>query len=214
MDTIKIRNTKSPYRYTFTLIDMLSNYVFTIPVKDISGKTLVHKYIYKVYLPFGCTEKFLSDNCTSFINEHWQNLAKALAFKHIQSSSRNPRANRKIENIHNFLKRTTQKIMHGNSSMQWQEAIQVTVHNYNTFTSALNGYSPFIFHFGREDSNLLWNKLNPGNTVIMQGDITQSIHELHKLWKVHATEIVKNRSKNDNKKITQVTHPSSCMTES
>ena len=50
-------------------------------------------------------------------------------------------------------------------SMQWHDAIKVAVHNYNTFPSALNGYSPFIFHFGREDSNLLWNKLNPGNTV-------------------------------------------------
>ena len=41
MDTIEIRNTRSPYQYAFTLIDMLTNYVFTIPVKDISGKTLV-----------------------------------------------------------------------------------------------------------------------------------------------------------------------------
>ena len=45
MDTIEIRNTRSPYRYAFMLIDILTNYVFTIPVKDISGKTLVHKYI-------------------------------------------------------------------------------------------------------------------------------------------------------------------------
>ena len=104
MDTIKIRNTRSPYQYAFTLINMLTNYVFTIPVKDISGKTLVHEYIYKVYLPFGCTEKFLSHNGTSFVNDNWKNLAKALAFKHIHSSPRNPRANGKIENIHNFLK--------------------------------------------------------------------------------------------------------------
>ena len=90
MDTIEIRNTKSPYQYAFTLIDMLTNYVLAISVKDISGKTLVHEYIYKVYLPFGCTEKFLPDNGTSFINEHWRNLAKALTFKHIQSSPHNP----------------------------------------------------------------------------------------------------------------------------
>ena len=46
----------------------------------------------------------------------------------------------------------------------------------------------------------LWNKLNPGNTVIRQGDITTSVHELHKLWKAHTAEIKKNRSKNDNPK--------------
>ena len=57
MDTIEIRDADSAYKYTFTLIDMLTNYVFIIPVKDICGKTLVHEYIYKVYLPFGRTEK-------------------------------------------------------------------------------------------------------------------------------------------------------------
>ena len=127
MDTIEIRNTKSPYQCTFTLIDMLTNYVFAIPVKEISRKTLVYEYIYKMYLPFGHMEKFLSDNSTNFINEHWRNLAKALAFKHIQSSPRNPRANSKIENFYNFLKQTTRKIMHGNPSMQWHEAIQCTI---------------------------------------------------------------------------------------
>ena len=82
MDTIEVRHTDSAYKYAFTLIDMLTNYVFVIPVKDICGKTLVHKYIYKVYLPFSRMEKFLSDNGTSFINEFWRNLAKVLSFTH------------------------------------------------------------------------------------------------------------------------------------
>ena len=50
-------------------------------------------------------------------------------------------------------------------------------------------------------SNPLWNKLNPGNTILRQGDITTPVHELHKLWKAHAAEIRKNRSKKDNSKI-------------
>ena len=52
MDTIEIRDADSAYKYVFTLIDMLTNYVFVIPVKDICGKLLVHEYIYKVYLQF------------------------------------------------------------------------------------------------------------------------------------------------------------------
>ena len=46
MDTIEIRDADSAYKYAFTLIDMLTNYMFVIPVKDICGKTLVHEYIY------------------------------------------------------------------------------------------------------------------------------------------------------------------------
>ena len=198
MDTIEIRDADSAYKYAFTLIDTLTNYVFVIPVKDICGKTLVHEYIYKVYLPFGRTEKFLSDNGTSFINEHWKNLAKVLAFTHIQSGLRNPRVNGHIKNIHNFLKRTMKKIRHSDKTIKWHEAIQITAHYYNTFPSASNAHSPFLLHFGRECSNPLWNKLNLGNTILRQGDITTSVHELHKLWKAHAAEIRKNRSKKDN----------------
>ena len=201
MDTIEIRDADSAYKYAFTLIDMLTNYVFVIPVKDICGKTLVHEYIYKVYLPFGRTEKFLSDNGMSFINEHWKNLAKALAFTYIQSSPRNPRANGRIENLHNFLKRTMKKIRHSDKTIKWHEAIQIATHFYNTVPSASNAHSPFLLHFSRECSNPLWNKLNPRNTTLRQGDITTSVHELHKLWKAHTAEIRKNRSKIDNSKI-------------
>ena len=193
MDTIKIRDADSAYKYAFTIINMLANYVFVIPVKDICGKTLVHEYIYKIFLPFGRMEKFLSDNGTSFINEDWRNSAKALSFKHIQSSPRNPRANSCIENVHNFLKRTMKKIRHGNKSIKWYKAIQIAAHNYNTFPSASNGHSSFLLHFGRECSNSLWNKLNPGNTVIRQGNITTSVHELHNLWKAHTVEIRKKK---------------------
>ena len=39
MNTIIIRDANSAYKYAFTLIDMLTNYMFVIPVKDICGKT-------------------------------------------------------------------------------------------------------------------------------------------------------------------------------
>ena len=146
MDIIEKRNADSAYKYAFTLIDMLSNYVFVIRVKNIGRRTLIHEYIYKVYLPFGRTEKFLSDNGTSFINEHWKNLAKALAFTHIQSSPRNPRANGCIENVHNFLKRTMKKIRHSDKTIKWHEAIQIAAHYYNTFHCASNAHSPFLLH--------------------------------------------------------------------
>ena len=193
MDTIEVRDAVSAYKYAFILIDMLTNYVFVIPVKDICRKKLVHKYIYTVYLPLGRTEKFLSDNGTSFINEHRKNLAKALAFTHIQSSPRNPQANGHIENVHNFLKRTMKKIRHGDKTIKWHEAIQIAAHYYNTFPSASNAHSPFLLHFSKECSNPLWNKFNPRNTIVGQGDITTSVHKLHNLWKAHAAEIRKNR---------------------
>ena len=92
-------------------------------------------------------------------------------------------------------------IRHSDKTIKWHEAIQIAAHFYNTFPSASNAHSPFLLHFGRECSNPLWNKPNPGNTILRQGDITTSVHKLHKLWKAHAAEIRKNRSKKDNSKI-------------
>ena len=64
------------------------------------------------------------------------------------------------------------KIRHGNKSITWHKAIQIGAHNYNTFPGTSNGHS------GRECSNPLWNKLNLGNTIIRQGDVTTSVHKL------------------------------------
>ena len=84
--TIKIRNSKSPYQYAFTLINMLTNYMFAIPIKDISRKTLVHEYIYKVYLPFrsprnSCqiTGPALSMNTGKFWPKHYTSNTSSLA---------------------------------------------------------------------------------------------------------------------------------------
>ena len=92
--------------------------------------------------------------------------------------------------------------MHSNPRIQWPETIQIAAHNHNTYPSANNGYSLFLLHFGRGDSNPLWNRLNPGNMYILQNDVTASVHELHKLWKAHAKELKRNRSKKDNTNIT------------
>ena len=40
-------------------------------------------------------------------------------------------------------------------------------------------------------------------TLIKQGDVTTSVHKLHKLWKAHAAEIKEKRPKNDNLQITE-----------
>ena len=40
-------------------------------------------------------------------------------------------------------------------------------------------------------------------TGIRQGDVTTSVHKLHKLWITHAAEIKENRGKNDNLQITE-----------
>ena len=93
------------------------------------------------------------------------------------------------------------KIRHSDKTIKWHEAIQIAANYYNTFPGASNTHSPFLLHFGRECSNPLWNKLNPGNTILRQGDITSSVHKLHKLWKAHAAEIRKNRSRKDNPRI-------------
>ena len=82
------------------LVDMFMRCVFSIPVKDISNKTLVHEHMYKAFLMFGCTEKFLSDNRSTFINEEWKILAKGLDCKYFQSSLGHLYANGKVENIY------------------------------------------------------------------------------------------------------------------
>ena len=85
------------------------------------------------------------------------------------------------------------KIMHSNSNMQWHEAIQIAAHNYNTFPSAVNGYSPFLLlqklqkNRSKGDNEKITNgpplKLYDG--VLIQNHYTHGLEpKFHGNWKI------------------------------
>ncbi len=91
------------HQYVLTVIDMLTNYVWCIPIQDKTADIMVSAYLQEVFTKFGGSMKLLSDNGMEFKNQV-ATVADQLGLKHVFSSPYYPQGNGCIENFHNFLK--------------------------------------------------------------------------------------------------------------
>ena len=75
-------------------------------------------------------------------------ICDTLGIKGIYSNPYYPRGNSRIENIHNFLKRTMAKFMHG-SQFKWDDALPLATYCYNIAPSGDDLESLFYLVHGR-----------------------------------------------------------------
>ena len=61
--------TSRKHRYALTVICMLTDYVFCVPLQTKTTKEVIQAYIDQVYSRFGGSLKILSDNGTEFKNK-------------------------------------------------------------------------------------------------------------------------------------------------
>ena len=103
----------------------------------------------KVILPkTSCSKFFLQDNDTEFKNKQLKSVLDSLGMKRIYSNPYYPRDNSRIENVHNFLKQTIAKCMHGNQ-FEWDVALPLTTYCYNIAPSVNDLESLFYLVHGR-----------------------------------------------------------------
>ena len=72
-----------------------------------------------------------------------------LGIKQIYSNPSYPRGNSRIENLHNFLIRTTAKFMHG-SQLEWHDDLPLATYHNNIAQSIDDLESPFYLFHGRD----------------------------------------------------------------
>ena len=76
-------------------------------------------------------------------------IVDTLGIKRIYSNPYYHRGNSIIENVHNFLKRTIAKFMHG-SQPEWDDALPLVTYCYNIAHSVDDLESPFYSGHGRD----------------------------------------------------------------
>ena len=82
-------------------------------------------------------------------NEQLMTVLDTLGIKQIYRNSCYTRSNSRIENIHNFLKRTMAKFMHG-SQLKRDDVLSIATYFYNIAPSVDDLESPFHFVHGRD----------------------------------------------------------------
>ena len=96
--------TESGNQYTLTVICMLTNYVFMIPIKTKTREDVINAYLKDVYATFNSSTYILSDRGRQFFSKHFTWLVKGLVFTKVYTSPYIPTGNPVIKRTHSFLK--------------------------------------------------------------------------------------------------------------
>ena len=54
------------HQYALTVVDMLTGFIFSTPLKNKKAEEIVQEYLHEVYYRFGGSRKILSDNSMEF----------------------------------------------------------------------------------------------------------------------------------------------------
>ena len=100
------------YPYVLTVICMLTNYVFMIPINTKTTEDVINAHLKKhVYATFCGSKYMLSDRGGEFSSKQFTWLGKEVGFMKVYTSLYTPVGNSLIERIHSFLKTSLWKLL-------------------------------------------------------------------------------------------------------
>ena len=134
-------------QYTLTVICMLTNHVFMVPIRTMATEDFINAYLKHVYSTFGGSKYILSNRSGTFTSKWFTWLVKELAFTKGYTSLYSPTRNSVIERTHSFLKASIRKII-SNHNTDWDSIAHIAAMEYNMFLHSSSGEAPFNLMFG------------------------------------------------------------------
>ena len=127
----------------------------------------------------------LQDNGTEFKNNHLISTFESLEMKRIYRNPFYPKGNGRVENIHNFLKRTVAKFMY-NSTFEWGNTLPLAVYCFNVASSVNDLESPFYLVHGTDPLEGRLCHLQNYCRYVGEQPGRLAVQEFRNMWKTHA----------------------------
>ena len=189
----KLPTTSLQNRYALTCIDLLTSSVIAVPMLDKKAESVVEAYLSGILSRARVSMVCLLDNGSELKNSQMNTVLKQLGIKHIYSNPYQPQGNSRIENVHNFLKRTLTKFL-SSLDAEWDKVLPFACYCFNLTPTSDNMESPFFLIHGRDPLEGCTGLFSSGDTRYM-GDEKGLIlfTDLRKLWLFHAKSLQENK---------------------
>ena len=120
-------------------------------------------------------------------------ILKQLGIKHIYSNPYRPQCNSRIENVHNFVKRTLTKFL-SSSDAKWDKVLPFACYCFNSTPTSDDLESPFFLIHGRDPLEGCIGLFCSGDIRYMGNEKGLILFtELRKFWSTHAKNLQENR---------------------
>ena len=136
-------------RFLLVMMEYLSKWVVTVPLKTMDTHSTVQVLLYEVVLKYGMPSRIISDNGSNYISEAMNMVCKRLGIARSLTSVEHPQSDGLVERINRTLK-TSLAIVVGNNARSWVQHLPFVTFAYNTATQASTRFSPFEVMFGRK----------------------------------------------------------------
>mgnify|MGYP001814351319 CR=1 FL=1 len=181
--------------YALTIMDMLTGYLWAIPIPSKKGPVVAKAFLEKFYETEGGVEYLLSDRGGEFKNEEFAWIAKSLGIERIYTSSHHPQGNSKLEAAHKFIKDCMGKYLQA-PHQDWEPLLSKAVCAYNFFPGQASGESPYFLLKGRDPIVPLSKILGPRQRYLGDEYGRLSLDQLTRCWALAAHNIKLARESN------------------
>ena len=145
----KLPTTSSGNKYALTCIEMLTLYIIAVPMPDKNCHFSCWSISTGILSRAEASMVCLLDNGSELKNNQMNTILKHLGIKHIYSNPYRPQGNSRIENVHNFLKRTLTKFL-SSLDTKWDKVLPFACYCFNSTPTPDDLESPFFLIHGRE----------------------------------------------------------------
>jgi transposase InsO family protein len=171
-----IHISKNRYRYILVCIDLFTNWVEALPLRDITTDTIIQAFFDAIISRHGCPKKLLTDRGSQFTSSQFLNLCKHFNIEKLESAAYHHQTNGKVERFNRFLA-SSLALLVSPSQDDWDEMINNCLFVYRMTVSRSLNASPFSLLYGRQP--VLPNDLKYG--VVLQEEKDSDCFRLEQL---------------------------------
>jgi len=141
IDILQLPETDTGFRYVLSIIDVFTNYVRILPMKDKEANTVAHLLLTHWINLFGVPQTIISDQGTEFVNSTISYITKALHIEHIFASAKHPQTTGRVERLNKTIIQYCRKFLNGNNT--WDTITPFIEMAYNSARHSTNKVAPF-----------------------------------------------------------------------
>ena len=144
----RLPRTSKGFEYIVVFQDLFSRWAEASPIRKANANGVVGELDRKVFLRFGCTEVFLSDNGTEFKNRTVEDFLRERGVHHTNTPTYHPQAN-PVERANRTLKTMVASYLKERHTT-WDEKLPELLFAMNTAVHSSTGISPVVLLYGRQ----------------------------------------------------------------
>lgn len=134
--------THDGHKYLMVITDRFSKLTKSVPLKDISYKTVAHAFLNHWALTYGPPTLLVTDNGKQFVSKFFQELFRVLGTASLFTTTYKPKENGQVERFNRIIVDTLRTYL-GDHSKDWDRYVHLITYAYNNTVQYSTGLTPF-----------------------------------------------------------------------